>query len=413
MTNPPPPAANNSRGSPSTAATNRNARLVARLWSSAQLLIALGLTLAVLIYLVFVPLGGASHGGRRKVPAPVVQAVSSNVIRIDPSSKLAEKLQVVTVETTSLTSPILPVTGTVVASLRVGKDKGADYWQFNSPETLTAYTDWQKSIADTAFNESQLVRIKQLAETRLKAQQRVVDRAQKLVDAGTESVKNLAAEQTSLLQFEIQGAKEVYEAETTVRTSQRAQAALSRQLQQSGLDPALLLSATADEDIVLADVPEGAVSMVSVGEACEAKFFGLPGEVFSGKINSISPVLSKERRSLRVLLIVHDPQDKLRPGMFAEVGLGTDAREAILVPAAGTIHIAKTDYVLVADKTAGDWRITPVRVGEPQQGLVEILAGLKTGQRLVGQGAILLKPAVGKALLMDPTPPAPTTAERR
>jgi hypothetical protein len=281
-------------------------------------------------------------------------------------------------------------------------EKGSDSWQFNSPELLTAYTDWQKATADIAFAETQLAQIKQLADTRTSAQQKLVDRMKKLVEAGTDTQKDLAAAETELIQSQIQGRKEVHEAETAVRLARRSEAALARQLQHGGLAPELLQSGTSDVDIVMADVPEGLISRVKINQACEARFFGFPDHAFSGQVRVIAPVLSKERRSLRVLFAIHDPKDQLRPGMFADIGLGTDARSALLVPAEGIVHVGRSDYVLVGEASS-QWRVAEVQVGEVHASGVEILGGLQAGNRVAGQGAILLKPYIIQALQARPS----------
>jgi len=190
----------------------------------------------------------------------------------------------------------------------------------------------------------------------------------------------------------------VHEAETAVRLAKRAEATAARQLQQAGLEPDLLKSATTDIDIVMADVPEGVATRVKVDQGCRARFFGLPAESFTGKVNRIAPVITKERRTLRVLFTIEDPKDQLRPGMFAEIGLGTDPRDALLIPTDGVIHIGSADYVMVAADQPDHFRVTAIQVGEPLGGEVEAISGLKRGDRLVGRGAILLKPAAIKSL---------------
>ena len=50
--------------------------------------------------------------------------------------------------------------------------------------------------------------------------------------------------------------------------------------------------------------------------------------MFTGKVSGISPVISKEKRVLNVQFTVKDPDGIVRPGMFAEIGLGTDKRKA-------------------------------------------------------------------------------------
>jgi len=310
---------------------------------------------------------------------------------------LCQKLQVTTVQATPITTPLLTVTGTVVASLRPGNGKGNDYWQFDSPELLTTFTDWQKATADIAFLETQLAQIKQLSETRTSAQEKLVERMKKLVEAGTDTEKDLAAAEAELIQSQVEGRKAVYEAETAVRLARRTEAALARQLQQVGLEPELLRSIAVDVDMVIADVPEGFAARAKLGQACEARFFGLPDETFQGKVRAIAPVLSKERRSLRVLFAINDPRDQLRPGMFADIGLGTDARSALLIPPEGVVHVGRSDYVLVRDGDS-NWQVTEVQVGELHEQGMEVMAGLSAGDQIAGQGAILLKPFIIQAL---------------
>ena len=370
-----------------------------RVWARTQFGLSVVIVSAVLVYLLCTPDAGSpvptaksasDHRGDVRVTGP-------RCICLRPDCPLCRKLQVTTVQTTKIATPVLTVTGVVAASLRPGNGKGNDYWQFNSPELLTAFTDWQKATADIAFAETQLTAIKQLADTRVDAQQKVVSRMKKLVEAGTDTEKDLAAAQADLIQSQIQGRKDVHEAETAVHLAKRTEAAAARQLQQSGLDSDLLRSMTWDVDIVMADVPEGVMARVKLGQGCEAKFFSFPDQPFSGHVRAISPVLSKERRSLRVLFIISDPRDQLRPGMFADIGLGTDVREALLIPPEAVVHIGRSDYVLVR-RGSNNWRVTDVQIGELQKTAVEVLSGLRPGDKIAGQGVILLKPCIIESL---------------
>ena len=147
----------------------------------------------------------SDHGGDVRVTGP-------RCICLRPDCPLCRKLQVATVQAAQITAPVATVTGVVAASLRPGNGKGNDYWQFNSPELLTAFTDWEKATADIAFAETQLAAIKQLADTKVDAQQKLVERMKKLVAAGTDTEKDLAAAQADLIQSQIQGRKDVHEA---------------------------------------------------------------------------------------------------------------------------------------------------------------------------------------------------------
>ncbi len=400
LTTPPDNARNDSSTPPI-----RVASVWSRLWTWIQFAACLLLTAGVLGYLLWTPHTSADSplDSRRSPAEETVRLAGPKRIHVKPGSPLAQKLEGAVVQPVSITAPMLTVTGTILASLRPGNGKGSDYWQFNSSELLTAFTDWQKAKADIAYGQTQLTAVKELAETRASAQRALVDRMKKLVEAGTDTQMDLAAAQAELIQAEIQGRKEIHEAETAVRLAERTEAALARQLQQAGLEPDLLLAGIADLDIVIADVPEGLMSRVKLGHGCEARFFGLPDRSFSGKVRAIAPVLSRERRSLRVLFEIADPQDLLRPGMFAEIGLGTDPREALMISAEGVVHVGRADYVLVGTGV-GDWRVIEVQVGELREAMVEVLSGLQTGDRVAGRGVILLKPYIVQALQARGTP---------
>jgi hypothetical protein len=99
--------------------------------------------------------------------------------------------------------------------------------------------------------------------------------------------------------------------------------------------------------------------------------------------------------------------------MFAEIGLGTDKREALLMPTDGVLHVGDKDYAL-REATPGTWQITEVQTGELRGANVEVLAGLQAGERVLGNGAILLKPVVVRALqLAVPAPTADRAGEQR
>ncbi len=401
---------------------------LAAIGSAGQFVVALAVTVGVLVYLLSTPASKPEEPpDERGAADEPVRVTAPYLLRVEPNTPLAAKLRTAEVRPVRIAAPTLTVTGTVVASLRPGKgEKGgwaallpwlrrsSDYWQFNAPDVLTTFTDWQKARADITFATNQLLRVREAAVARTAAQRELVATTRRLEAGGTETKKQLALEEAALRQYEIQEQKEIYEAETAVRIAERSEGATARQLQQAGLDPAMLGSVTSDVDLVMADVPEGFLGRVKVGDGCEARFFGIPDQVFVGRVKSIAPVLAKDRRSLRVLFTVDDLKDQLRPGMFAEIGLGTDARDALLAPAEGVVHVGRADYLLVAtpddrrpadrsasDGGAGVWRVTPVEVGELREGRVEILKGLTAGDRVLGQGSILLKPVIAKAVQLN------------
>jgi hypothetical protein len=140
--------------SPKAASSSVGLRLWDRLWSVGQFLLALGGTVAFLVYLLVSPFEPPVQPVERVAPPPeVVSLQDDGRIRVEPGSPFDQKVRVVVVRKAVISEPMFSVTGRVVASLRPANGKGEDVWQFDSPEILTAFTDWQKAQADIAFNE--------------------------------------------------------------------------------------------------------------------------------------------------------------------------------------------------------------------------------------------------------------------
>lgn len=367
-------------------------------WARTQYLASLVAVVAVLFYLI-------QHSHTLSVALPTdadqeeaIRVVGAKRIAIDSDSPVMKRLQVVNVETAEVTTPLMTVTGVVIASLGHGDDAENDGCQFYSSELLTAYTDWRIAVADVMFLHKQLADTGLLAETQVNAAQKLVERMERLVAIGTDTEKDLVEAQAALVQVQIQGRKDIHEAQTAIRQAQRTENLLAKQLEQAGLAPSLLNADVENRDIIIADIPESRAGQIAVGQRCEVQFLSLSNQTFIGSVHAIVPVLSAERRSVRVLLSLHhEPEDKLRPGMFAEVGLGTDPREILLAPSEAIVHVGLADYVLVQEEV-GVWRVVEVTVGETWSNTVEILNGLQAGDLVLGYGAILMKPSLVKAL---------------
>jgi hypothetical protein len=376
-------------------------------WPAVQILAAILVTVAVLALLVWPPGHATTEAAALAEETAAVTPGGPHRLNVRPGTPLEKKLAVAAVDRVTTSEALLKVTGAVVARLPPGPGMAEGRWDFNTPDLASAYADWLKARADVPFAEKQLASIHELTVAKVNAQTKVAERLEKLVRAGTDPEKDLAAAQADLLQAKIQGQKDEHEAETNLKNAQRTQTTLERQLLQAGIDPELLARATESKAIVVAEVPEARVGLVRPGQSCTAQFYAFPDAAFAGRVGSLAPTLSKERRTLRVFFEVDDPQGRLKPGMFADIGLGTDPRETLMMPADGLLHVGQSDYALVAAE-AGAWRVTEIKTGEQYDSRVEVLQGLKAGDRVIGAGVILLKPFVVQDL--QGAPPAESPA---
>lgn len=323
--------------------------------------------------------------------APEVSACGYQTIFVRSDSALFQKLHLTEAVKKTIEDPLCRVTGTV-AAVKTNVD-GESQWQFHSPELLTAYGDWRRSLADVSFAEEQLKATNRLSETKIKTLSGKIERKRQLVAIGTDTQLDLAELEAELIEQEIENSKAVHEAETALRSAENAATVSTRQLEQEGIEPDLLDSDQENLAIVMANIPETLFDSVRVGQRCRLRFSGIPDKSHDGEIAAIVPFVSKELRSMRALFTVESPHALLRAGMFADVELGIDPRDVLLVPTEAVVHIGRDDYVLCRIDEE-HWRVAPVETGPSHEDDVEIVRGICDGETIVGLGAILLKAAM-------------------
>jgi cobalt-zinc-cadmium efflux system membrane fusion protein len=288
------------------------------------------------------------------------------------------------------------VTGVVLARIREGAEPFEDRWQFSSSELSTSYADWLRTKNEIEFATSQLNKTRELATAETAFLQTNVTKLEQLT-GGTVPEKDLRQAKSALLKAQIQGEKDLFGAQSALRAAIKQKTAIERDLSRGGIEPVVFERAAEHMVLVAAHVPEAKVGLVFDGQSCNVHFYGYPDQVFPGHVEEISSMLTQDRRTLRVLFDLTDKKQLLKPGMFGEVGLGDEEREALLIPATAILHIARGDYVLVAE---GDdnFRVTQVTVAEVEEGDCECLSGLKAGQQILSRGAILLKSVAAQSL---------------
>jgi multidrug efflux pump subunit AcrA (membrane-fusion protein) len=136
---------------------------------------------------------------------------------------------------------------------------------------------------------------------------------------------------------------------------------------------------------LLAQVYEFELARLKTGQPAEATVSSLSGRVFRGRIAFIEPVLDRETRSVRVRIVLPNPKGDLKPGMFADALIRVPAESRLVVPRNAVIDTGtrRVVYVESAPNTFTARNVTP---GSAAGDKVEILEGLKEGERVVAQG---------------------------
>ncbi|OGL48418.1 MAG: hypothetical protein A3C43_00620 [Candidatus Schekmanbacteria bacterium RIFCSPHIGHO2_02_FULL_38_11] len=140
---------------------------------------------------------------------------------------------------------------------------------------------------------------------------------------------------------------------------------------------------------VLADIYEYEIPMIKLGQTATIMLSYYPGEIFSGKVTYIYPQLDNITRTLKVRLEFSNPDFKLKPDMYANVGFQINYGKQISVPEEAVLDSGNEQIVFVA-REEGLFEPRKVSLGAKVDKRFIILEGLKDGEKIVTSGNFLI-----------------------
>lgn len=157
------------------------------------------------------------------------------------------------------------------------------------------------------------------------------------------------------------------------------------------VEPGTTLYEVADLSIVWisADVYESEVAAVRLNQPAVVTFAAYPGETFRGNVSYVYPSLNTETRTVRVRVELPNPGLKLKPGMYGNVTLQTEAVHTLVVPKEAVLETGLRQLVFL-DRGQGRYEPASVKLGRRSQDDVEVLEGLREGDRIVTSANFLL-----------------------
>ena len=117
-----------------------------------------------------------------------------------------------------------------------------------------------------------------------------------------------------------------------------------------------------------------------------------PEEKMTGKITLISQTLKAMSRTVSVEITIDNPSHKLKPGMFAKVNIPVKVQEDAIVVRRSAILEDKTSdekHLFVINGNVAQKR--EIKTGIIRSDAVEILSGVKSGDKVVVSGQNYLK----------------------
>jgi membrane fusion protein (multidrug efflux system) len=152
-------------------------------------------------------------------------------------------------------------------------------------------------------------------------------------------------------------------------------------------------------------MPASVAPLMKDGMPIHVRLPGKEDEVDSvGKLSFIDPVASTDSRSVLLRALVPNKQGVLRPGLFVHVRLDLDAHDnALVVPVSAVLLELSGSYVFVVDdKNIARRRL--VQTGLSDDMMIEIVTGLKAGEKVVTIGQFRLSDGDTVKIVPEPVP---------
>jgi cobalt-zinc-cadmium efflux system membrane fusion protein len=244
------------------------------------------------------------------------------------------------------------------------------------------------------------------SELAIKTKQAIVDRTKLLVDARAASQNDLMVAQSELAEAKLAaqnaGAKiqslSVKEQSDTVYwiVAQRAGTVVQLDAvpgQEVGPDKEKPVVTIADLDsvLVVGDLRQREAAGIVPGLEAQVSSPGTTKGALIGEVETVSEVVDPDRQTVPVRIRLQNVNHAFRPNSYVNVSFSTtqSGETVVLVPSAAVVSDGAESVVFV-EVEPGTYKRQAVQLGRQTKEKTEIVAGLKEGQKVVTQGALLL-----------------------
>ncbi len=148
---------------------------------------------------------------------------------------------------------------------------------------------------------------------------------------------------------------------------------------------------------LVVQAPERDAMRVRKGTPAEVTLAAVPGKTLKGTVDWVGGEVDPHSRTVPVRVVLPNADGLLRPGMFATAWLSTGAvGETVVAVPAEALQRVDDRWVVFLPHGDGSFDVRPVERGRDLQDEVAVLSGLKPGERVVVEGAFVLRAEMGK-----------------
>ncbi len=141
---------------------------------------------------------------------------------------------------------------------------------------------------------------------------------------------------------------------------------------------------------VMVDVAERDLGLIEVGQKVIVRPRAYPDHPFTGKVTVVYPHLKMETRTARIRIELPNPDDVLRPDMYADVEIATGTEAPVLTVSNSAVIDGGERQIVLLDKGEGRFEPREVKIGRRGGGRVEIREGLAENDKVVVSANFLI-----------------------
>jgi len=140
-----------------------------------------------------------------------------------------------------------------------------------------------------------------------------------------------------------------------------------------------------------ADIPESEFAWTKVGTPAFISLDAYPDEEFRGSVTLVNPAIDPMTRTFHVEIEIPNPDQRLKPGMFARVRLQVRQERKPGIPMEALNRFPATGVYYVFAVVGGKAQKVNVTLGLREGNWVAVEEGLSVGDRVVTSGSALLQ----------------------
>ena len=304
--------------------------------------------------------------GFRSGPTPVVAATAQNVEFVDRISSVG----------TAEANESVTLTAKVTETVRNVRFSDGDYVE--KGDILVEMTNAQENAMLSQ------------AEGNLQQAQRKFERTTDLVKRGIAPASQLDTDTAGL-----KSAKAQVDSVLAQLSDRVIRAPFSGVLGFRGVSQGTLLTPTTpittldDISVIKLDfaVPELNLAVLHPGLEIQATSSAYPDKVFKGIVRTVNSRVDPATRAVTVRAEVKNPNRLLRPGMLLNVSLIQSKGMVLAIPEGALVPVQDKQFVYVLDADNTVHR-KEVEIGRRRPGMVEVVDGLKAGDKVISQGTL-------------------------